>query len=103
MKRICIIILLFLSACTQSLDETTLNSLSTMINLDLTDADGDGIPNETDKCANTFVDEIANEQGCTARQLRLYASNVLPYQFEKIVRYVDRIPLRQSKKFEHVA
>ena len=98
MKRL-IILCLFLTACTSAILMVEKQIIVPMAVLGYGDLDQDGIPNIKDSCPNTFQGEIGNEQGCTSRQLRLKALRILPYEFDRRVRYVDRIAIRQTKKY----
>ena len=82
--RYLLLCLLWLTACTPQ-------------GMVVVDTDNDGILD--DECPNTFLGEVTNEKGCTARQLRIKAWRALPHEFDRLVRYVDRIPVRETKKY----
>ena len=87
-----LVLLVFLTACTSF-------SSMTIIGDELEDYDGDNILNIADFCPNSFYGEAVNDQGCTARQLRLKALKILPHQFDRIVRRIDRTTLRRAEQF----
>lgn len=92
MKPAVLVLLVLLTACTSF-------SSMTVIGNELEDYDGDNILNIADVCPNSFYGEAVNNQGCTARQLRLTALKILPYQFNRIVRRIDRTTLRRAEQF----